>query len=210
MASSSDKENLRGKGELFSDSQREYLKGEKSDISDNYETTIKTRIRQRVIGALKDIQLLENLDNDDRQYIYNSDGHIFRGVGDLRNTKGKVGETPTADEFLNSGSFGMFAAYQSLFKFFYKSAREDGEPPEGILETIAGDIERLEHEILSDKGEGHFEVEATVEIDQVKQVDIDDAKERFENQGISGVSTEELKALSDHGQFEYIPTDNTD
>jgi hypothetical protein len=199
MASSDTKEDERGRGKIFSPSQREYLRGNKS-VTSNHETTLQTRIRQRVIGAIEDIQLLNELDKEDRAYIYQSNKDKNREGLDV-DFDDRYGNIPKLEEelLLNEGPVGLSLAFSSVFEFYYKTMRENGYPPEAKCDRLREDLEKAERQLLSDEHGERYEVEATVKIENSAKVDIEDAKKRFKQDGIHAVSKPELKALEEAG-----------
>lgn len=197
MASSDTKEDERGRGKIFSPSQREYLRGNKS-VTESYKKTLQTRIPQRVVGAIEDIQLFEKLEKEDRITIINSNRQLDRDGEEILTEDGHK-NAPSKELFLREGGIGLILAFSSLFQFYYKTLRENGSSPEGICDIIQSEIEKAERQVLSDEHGERYEVEAAVRLENSAKVDIEDAKKRFKQDGIHAVSKPELKALEEAG-----------
>jgi len=199
MATGNDKETERQRGKIFADSQREFLNGK--SVSSNYQSTLESRIRQRVIGAIEDLQLLDELDKADREYIVSSNKKQEREGVDIIATDDGLRNVPTKELFLKEGGFGLMAAFSSFFRFYYKTLREDGGSKDNLTDILQSDLEKAEQQFLAGTNQERYLVEATVEINSVREVDIEDAKERFDEDGIHGVTKEELIALEEAGHF---------
>lgn len=174
---------------LFTKTQREYLLGKKDDISDGYENSLKSKIRNRVNSLFPDLMLLRNLDKRERELIFESNIE--------RTPRGDVVEWPTVEEAAGEGKFGIWSAYMEFTKFYHKMWQENGGSRENVCADIARALEEAEEEHLNHE----YEVDVTVEIETVKQVDIENAMERFDEDGIKGVSGVELKALAEAGEI---------
>lgn len=182
-------------------SMRDYLNGKKDDISDDYETSLQGKIRDRVLTAFLEFQLLESekLDSKQRKYIFN------QGRSDSEHSSVRVSQHSQLDndEFLKTGPQALPLGFFSIFKFYYKTLREAGQSRENEFNWLSEAIKEAEQEYI----EGHREVEVTIEIESVEEVDIESAKERYEEEGILGVSGVEMKALAEVG---YLSASNPD
>lgn len=200
MASSDKQEDEIQRGKIFTDAQRDYLRTG-SASSKNYESTLETRIRQRVIGVLEDLQLFGELSKGDRQKIFESNKQMGREGVEYNHTE--YGTLPQIDKELSlqEGPIGIGIAFDSVFKFYYKIMRENGYSPGKVCGNVATNLEKAEQEVLAEKNPGRYHVEATVNIDGHKKVDIEDAKQRYKEDGLHGVSNQELYALEEAGHF---------
>lgn len=173
--------------------QRQYLAGEIEDLDTGDENALRGKIRNRIETAFAEFQLLEGgqIDRNERRLIWQSGYDERNGVSV---------EWPSGMEALTTGRWALPTGFLSLLGFFYKTQRENGKSEKYICEQIAMGIENAEQDYL----EGHKQVEATVEIESVESVDIEDAKERFDEKGVSGVSTVELDALAESGYVEIV------
>jgi hypothetical protein len=172
---------------LFTEAQRAYLLGEKTEISSGYENSLRSKIRNQINGGLSDIALLDNLDSHERELLYESNIK--------RTPNGAIAERPNKDEFLTEGKIGLRRACVEFIKFYHKTRRENGVPKESICADIAFALESAEQ----DHHNHRHEVDATIEIETTREIDLDDAMARFENEGVKAISSVELKALAEEG-----------
>jgi len=202
MTSDNKEDEGKRKGKIFSDAQRDYLKGKK--VSENYASTLDSRIKRRAIRPLEDIRLFRKLDRSQREFIYNSTKKL-NAEGKLVELGDKELWRPTKERFLNEGPIGLTFAFHAFFEFYYRTMRENGASAEAKMKELEYLIEKTEALVLKDTQGGRYDVNVTVEINDVSELHteeaIEDAKRRFEEDGIHGVSSEELKALAEAGHI---------
>lgn len=174
---------------LFTEAQREYLIGEKQDISKEYENSLRSKIRNRINSVFIDLMLLRNLDEKERRLTFESNVETT--------PKGDVVKLPEAEEFVAEGNIGLWNAFIEFTKFYHRVRRENGASTENVCNDIAYALETAEQEHLNNQ----YEVSATVKIKTIQEVDIQEALDRFENDGLDGVSSVELKALAEAGEI---------
>lgn len=192
---------------IFTGAQQEYLDGNKSGISKAYERNLRGRIRKRLIASLSDIQRFKSIAKSDRQQIFNSNKD--------QAPEGTITDDgwPDKESFEKEGPIGLTFAFMSFFEFYHRTMRENGYSVEDECKTIQYALEQAEQKSNPpDRKDGRYEVDATVEIEDTRRVDteeaLEDAINRYEEDGLGGVSGEELKALAEadyitlHGNWE--------
>lgn len=108
------------KGPLLAKSQFEWLNGEKEDLSEDYERTLRTRLRGRVRDCVGDFQLLyEQLPEQDRNQLFQSSKYenpsetaqtvaeYHRGITALLALLYETTEQGKGDDFENMLQIGM-------------------------------------------------------------------------------------------------------
>lgn len=195
----------RDKGRFLTETQREYLLGHHDPPTRNAEEQMRSKIRDRTIGAIIDLQYISRyLTKEDRENLFNyakeklQPGHGFE-------------EAPH-----NAwGDVGVPVAFEDVTRFFYKMLRENGFSRDIVvghhLERIA---EEGEHEYRNDfewkegwmnEGRRSVDVEADFRLKTIDDVDVERARERFES-GIE-LSGLEMKALIEQDEAEFSLTE---
>lgn len=170
--------------------QRNYLTENLDDLDSGDENSLRAKIRKRIETAFSEMKLLESerIDANERELIVES------GKESAGNT---LIDWPDKEEFLRKGPVGLTFGFISLFKFYHKALRENGYSRQSQCETVAYALKKAEQEYLK----GHQQVEVTVNIESVEEVDVKSAKIRYEEGGTSSVSNVELRALVEAGYF---------
>jgi len=196
----------RDNAKIFTHTQRDYLNNDRS-VNDAYASVLKTRIQHRVVGSIEDIQLFKELNKKQRKRVYESNLQSER-EGDTINPSTREGimNVPTRELFHKEGSIGLTWAFMSFFEFYHRTMRENGYSLEDQRKTIQYSLEKSEQLVQNELKEGRYDVNATLEIDEkddITRLDTDerleDAMERFEEDGVHGVTSEELKTLATEG-----------
>lgn len=204
-------EDERQKGRFLTDTQQDYLNGSHDPPSDNAEVQLRSKIRDRMVGAMVELAHAgTNLGHRDRGLLYDNHTDV-----EFSERFGEYHRFP--EEFPGRwGDLGFVHHAGLITGFFYKTMRENGYPRASALSILERVVEQTEHEVRNEfeHGEGWVEeglravdVAADFRVKTVGEVDLDLAEDRLESgTELSGL---EVKALVDAGHAEVRPTDPT-
>lgn len=179
------------KGRIFTDKQREFLNG------GNELSKYRTETWQRVVGALKDIQLFTQLDEGQRRRIYNSAHSRPNDQLDLFTDRPDL----FTKEYHKKGVGGLTNAYVDFTKFYLSTAVFDNtfNGPSDLAPIIEWATEEHLRDLYGSDKSVNVSVDITPEI---QDIDLTDAKRRLENEGLLGIDSDELHALAEAGEIE--------
>ena len=191
----------REKGRFLTETQLDYLQGKHDPPNRNAEEQMRSKIRDRTIGAIIDLQYIGRyLSKADREHLFN-----------YKKEKLQLGHRFEEAPHNAWGDIGVPAAFEDITRFFYRMLRENGFSRDIVvgqyLESIA---EEGEHDYRNDfewkegwtkEGRRKVDVEADFRLKTVDDIDVERARERYEN-GIE-LSGLEMKALLEQDQAEF-------
>ena len=188
------------KGRFLTDTQREYLKGGHESPSASAERQLRSKTRDRTVGAILDLQLVSRtLPKRDRENLYEYESERFQ--------LGHRFEEAPHDAW---GDIGVSMAFQDITHFFYKLLRENGHDKQVMMGILERTVEKAEHDVRNnfewkegwtEHGRRAVDVEADFRLTTVDDVDLERAKKRFESG--SELSGLEMKALVESGVAEF-------
>jgi hypothetical protein len=186
-------------GRFLTNTQREYLHGHHNPPSKNAEKQTRSKIRDRTVGALIDLQhVSRRLKKEDRELIFEYEAP-------------QIGAGHQFDEAPHNawGDIGVGMAFRDITRFFYKMLRENGFSQDAMMAQLERVVEKAEHETRhgfewqegwTEHGRRAVDVEADFRLRTVDDVDVEKARERYEHgTELSGI---EMKALLDSGEAE--------
>ena len=187
------------RGEIFTDAQRKFLKGNKS-VSQSYENVLWSRIWPRVVGSLKDISLFTELDEKRRWKIYDSDTDRQGGV---------VIDRAGFDELVYSGEVGVASAYVEFTKFLLDIMHF--QKTEAPIDAVTSLMEQtVEEYIEEESAEPNVIADVSISADiETERVNIEKAKKKFKTDGFAGLSSEQRTSLIRAGKLKMTGDEDT-
>lgn len=181
---------------IFTDRQREYLQGEKTDLDPGDERSLRRDIRERVDTAFAEFYLFSKLSATDRRQVFEEklvytedDPMVKGGAADAGRMKRDQSEWETG------GGEGLAIGFMHLLRFTYTGFREQGYDPDRLGSFIRYAAVDAECELNEDLERG--DVVVTFDVETVPSVDVEVAEGKYERG--EDLSAVELKALVDHG-----------
>jgi hypothetical protein len=188
---------------LFTEQQRKYLSGDENTIdrlSKDNERRIKNDIRKRVDTLFRELNLLVEISDEEREKIFESS--VIYTEKDIEASKEGTEKPGTLkrkqERWESGGGMAMTAGLSNCIAFTYQGLREQGVLPEQITPSIAGGIQAGEKEVSDE--DINVDIEVTF-----PSVNIEEAVKRLENG--EQLRAEEMKALVDIGYADIQPSD---
>lgn len=180
------------KGRFLTPTQRDYLTGEHDPPTDNAESTMRSKIRERTVGAILELGLVSrSLGERDRELIFN-----YAKPEDISEYSDMPGGVSVAFQSFDEAPIdrwewlGLENEFSSMLEFFYKTARENGVPRSHILKSLEMAVEAAEGEW----GIGFRDVTVDLSVEEEESLDLDALAERYKRG--EDLSLTELGALA--------------
>ena len=207
VMTSDDKEVQRGR--FLTTDQRAYLIPEHdyTPPNSNAESQVRSKIRRRTKGAIHDLALVaRNMSQKDRSLLLNMETpRKPNDVDEMPKLEGKPLAIPEDDESPVAlwGWVGFSHELESIIQFYYRTLREiDSEEVNfarsNIINSLEFTLEEAERLYQGFSSDDRHNVEASIDIETTKEVDIEKAKRRL-NRG-QEMRPIELKALVESGE----------
>lgn len=201
---SDDKEVQRGR--FLTKNQRAYLTGDYTPPNSNAESQVRSKIRRRTKGAIHDLALVaRRMSQKDRSLLLNMETPSQTDINEMPELDGHrlaIPEDNNSPVFL-WGWVGFSHELESIIQFYYRTLREiDSEETSfarsNITNSLENALEAAEREYHGFSSDDRHNVEASIDIETTKEVDIEKAKRRFSRgQEMRPI---ELKALVESGE----------
>ena len=191
-------EQERNYGRFLTDTQRDYLRGYHDPPNQNAEKQLRSKIRDRTVGAILDLHIVSrNLTEQDRELVFNY-------------KQSQIGSHRFEEAAHNVwGYLGLVEVFRDITRFFYKLLRENGVSRAEAVTHLEKIAEKGEHETIHgfewqegwvDEGRRAVDVEADFRLKTLENIDVERVREKFERgTEISGL---EMKALVESDEAE--------
>jgi hypothetical protein len=148
---------------------RQYLRGEKNDITADTEVNTRVRIRKRIKHTLADFELLtHNLSPRDRKLLFKESGQSKR-------------DEALADGVVAQNSDRGAGMLENTVIFVYMVCRDWGLDFESLIERA---VKQAETSVWFDgqfqRREGIHDVDVTIDLHRDSDIDVESAKKRFD------------------------------
>lgn len=201
---SDDKEVQRGR--FLTTNQRGYLIGDYTPPNSNAESQVRSKIRRRTKGAIHDLGLVaRHMSQKDRSLLLNMETPAETELDEMSELNGHRLAIPEDNKSPVAlwGWVGFSHELESIIQFYYRTLREiDPEEVDfarsNIINSLENTLETAEREYHGFSSDDRYNVEASIDIETTKEVDIEKAKRRFSRD--QEMRPIELKALVESGE----------